>query len=171
MRILLSILVLTLAALACGAPAISPSGQISSNTAAAPTPTPAPRTAVVGETVSQKGYVMTVLAVEPADRYGNRTSAEGRHFVAVEVLFESEAASGVHVNPIFLQVKDSDGYEYPPVLLGRQPYVGVQRDLPPGEKLRGWVTFEVPTGAHDLVLIFEPVVWFNNVRIVFDLGI
>ena len=125
----------------------------------APSPAPAapPPLAQVGQTIEEQGYRFTVTNVETAASYGIYDADAGKQLLAVEVLVESSATSGVDVNPFYFSVQDSDGYEYTISIFGKDPSLQSQNDLPSGEKMRGRVTFEVPTSAHGLVLKFEPL--------------
>jgi len=140
--------------------------------ATAEQPTPVPETAIgkVGETVTQGAYSITVANVETATTYGEFNSAEaGNKFVAVELVIQSGAATGVSVNPFYVSLKDSNGYEYTVSIFGKEPSLKSQNDLPSGEFVRGWVTFEVPDGASGFILTYDPLS-FDNIKIRFDLG-
>ncbi len=113
-----------------------------------PPPAPAaapPPLAQVGQTIEEQGYRFTVTNVESAASYGIYDADAGKQLLAVEVLVESGTSSGVDVNPFYFSVQDLDGYEYTISIFGKDPSLQSQNDLPAGEKMRGWVTFEVPT--------------------------
>jgi hypothetical protein len=135
------------------------------------TPTPTNNVGRVGDTMTQEGYIITLTNIETATAFGDfSTAAEGNQFVAVELLIESAADSGVHVNPFYVTVKDSEGYEYNGSVFGQEPTLNSQNDLPRGEIMRGWVTFEIPLTATGLILTYEPLTVGGDVRIRFDLG-
>ena len=75
------------------------------------------------------------------------------------------------MNPLYFDVKDSDGYQYNVSLMGRDPALQSENDLPKSQKMRGWLTFEVSEGAHGFLLTFEPMQFFNTTRISVDLGL
>jgi hypothetical protein len=137
-----------------------------------PTPTATSGIAKVGDTVVQGGYIITLLNVEKSEKgyqsYG--APGEGKVLVAVEIVIESGADEGVHVNPFYCSLKDSDGYEYGVYFFGKDPALQSTNDLPKGEKSRGWVTFEVVKTATGLVFIYAPITFGADVRIKFDLG-
>jgi hypothetical protein len=88
--------------------------------------------------------------VDPwTDETGEVTPAPGHRFVALELVVEGtshdEVAYG-YVDPYYFKLTDSEGFAYPAVYEGAKPILsGV--DLEPGEKTRGWVTFQVAEGA------------------------
>ena len=67
-------------------------------------------------------------------------------------------------------LKTSDGYQYDAELMGKDPALGSQNDLPTGDKMRGWITFQIPTTAHGLVFIYEPIQIMNTICFQVDLG-
>jgi hypothetical protein len=125
----------------------------------------------VGDTLSQGNYVIALVGVEKAKCFGEYSCAgEGKVLIAVEIIVKS-AGSGVHVNPFYCKIKDSQGYEYMMSLLGKEPSLKAQNDLPIGEISRGWITFELSETATGLIFSYEPIQFLNEVRIRFDLGI
>ena len=152
--------------------------QASPIPAAVDTPIPTPFTAQledilgkVGETITQNGYIITLFNVETATQYGDFfQAAVGNKFISVELLIESGAPSGVSANPFYATIKDVNGYAYSFTVFGKEPTLQSQNDMPMGEKMRGWITFEIPQTATNLVLIYEPITFSNAVRIRFDLG-
>lgn len=182
-HIAVALFVLAIVSLACGG---TPNTVISTPTAAPieisetnipdaspvpeDTPTTAPNIGKVGDTITQGDYIITVVSVETAQEFGDFVKVkEGNIFVATELIVESGAAAGVSVNPLYISVKDAEGFEYTSTILGKEPSLKSQNDLPAGEKMRGWVTFEVPTTATGLILTYQPL--GGNVRIRFDLGL
>jgi hypothetical protein len=67
-------------------------------------------------------------------------------------------------------VKDSDGYEYNTTLFTREPSLK-SGDLPKGDKVKGFVAFEVRSTSKGMVLSYEPLVLFGGyepIRIALD---
>ena len=136
-----------------------------------PTTPPESPIGKVGETVTQGGYSITLANVETATQYGDfMTAATSNKFLAVEIAIQSGADSGVNVNPLYAKVKDSSGFEYTTSLLGKEPSLKSQNDLPNGELVRGWITFEVPESSNGFIFTYEPLSFTSTVRIRFDLG-
>jgi len=141
------------------------------------TPTAIPPTALtqntiakIGERVVQGDYALTVTNMEAVQQYGIFAADAGKQFIAVEVLIESNANAGVSVNPLYASVQDSDGYQYNMSAMGKDPALNSQNDLPAGEKMRGWVTFEIPQTSHNLIFMYEPLTFDNSIRFRVDLG-
>jgi hypothetical protein len=125
----------------------------------------------VGETIIQGGYTLTLANVETAYTYGDfRSARAGSKFIAVELVFQSSTSTGVNVNPFFATIKEPAGYEYSPVLFGKDPSLKSQNNLPTGELVRGWVTFEVPESSSGFILTYSPFS-FEGIKIRFDLGL
>ena len=140
------------------------------------TDTPVPPTAQpqatlgkVGDTVTQGGYSITLANVETATQYGYAQANAGNKFVAIEIVIVSGAASGVSANPLYASLKDSQGYAYNTTLMGKDPMLQSQNDMPIGEIMRGWITFEVPQTATGLVFSYEPLSFTGTVRIRFSI--
>lgn len=138
------------------------------------TPEPTATTASlpkIGERIVQGDYALTVANAEKSQNYGYLSAKAGNTLVAVEIIIESNAATGVSVNPIYATIKDADGYTYnADIVGGKEPSLNSQNDMPIGEKMRGWITFEIPASAKGLVLTYEPISFGNTTRIRVDLG-
>jgi hypothetical protein len=98
------------------------------------------------------GLLEVDLDVEPS---GIAKPGEGKKWIAVLAEIEGIAATGASYNPLFFTVRDSDGFEYAFTLFGKEPSLKSSNDLAPGDKVRGWVTFEVPKSATGLTLRYE----------------
>jgi hypothetical protein len=175
-RPLLFISLLVLFALAC-ADSTAPVTTISTaapttEVAAAPTDAPAAaKLGKVGDTVTQGDYKITLANAEKNTAYGTFAKAEaGKMFVAIEIIVESGADTGVSVNPFYCKLTDGDAYAYNVNAFGKDPSLSSQNDLPKGEKMRGWVTFEVPDTAKDFVFSYSPISFTDKTRIRFSLG-
>jgi hypothetical protein len=89
-----------------------------------------------------------ITVEEVADPYTGETDRDpsaGHRFVAIEVVVtqieEDEVGYG-YADSYYFKLTDSDGFAYPAIYEGAKPMLsGV--DLAPGEKTRGWITFEV----------------------------
>lgn len=123
----------------------APSSSSSSN---------APKTGKIGETVAQDGYLITVNGVERAESFGAGGKAkDGNIMVAVDITVGSDKDKGVSSNGLNCNLKDSQGFKYSGAIFGvKNPLLPGQNDIPKGDKVRGWVTFEVPKTATGLTL-------------------
>jgi hypothetical protein len=171
----------TMALLACvctstptaTAPAHISTATPGSGPAPAPTETaPAAVVGEVGETITQGDYSVTVVSMETSSGYGGfAVSKSGDEFLAIEIIVQSGANTGVNISPLDVKVKDADGLQYDAGLLGKEPFLPTQNDLPKGEKVRGWATIEIPIQAKGLILTYEPLLNLDsNVVIRFDFG-
>ena len=73
----------------------------------------------------------------------------GRRFVAFEVTIEGpeDPEAGFYVSPMLFKLTDSEGFAYTPTLDAAAEPVLTTIGLDPGEKTRGWLTFEVDEGS------------------------
>ena len=119
-------------------------------------PTAAPPLAKVGDRMDPGPFAMTVMNIETATQYGNQKAQAGQKFVSAQVLLESRDAGGLYISPASFTLKDSDGIQYV-TMQGQTPAFDSEVLLPNGQKMSAWATFEVPEGAHGLVLTFESI--------------
>jgi hypothetical protein len=126
----------------------------------------------VGQVVSLNGYMITVNAVDRSAAGFTQffKPKAGSVFVAVDVTVESGAATGVSVNPFYTSLRDDQGFTYTATFAGKDPALQSQNDLPRGQKMRGWVTFEVGEGAKGLTFIYKPLSFTGNTLIQISLG-
>jgi uncharacterized protein DUF4352 len=109
----------------------------------------------VGDRLEYRGYAMTVTNVERADDFpGARRARKGDILVAVEVLIESNAAD-VKVSPAHMWVAEPGGKVFRPHTTGRLPLLEEHDNVPKGQRVKGWLTFEVPDGARALRFVNE----------------
>jgi hypothetical protein len=101
----------------------------------------------LGETVEKGGYSLVAEAVEDPATGGMLYTAEpGMKLIAVQIAVGNESGDTVTVNPLKAVLIDSEGYVYTPELAGRDGQIAVT-DIAVGERVRGWVAFEVPEGT------------------------
>jgi hypothetical protein len=60
-------------------------------------------------------------------------------------------------NPLYFSIKDADGYEYNTAFLAPDPSLK-SGALPKGERVRGFVAFEIRSASVGLILTYEPLV-------------
>ncbi|WP_423222636.1 DUF4352 domain-containing protein [Candidatus Amarolinea aalborgensis] len=126
----------------------------------------------IGEIVRVGDVAITVIQIERVTQMGAASlSQSGAVFVEVELMLESQARSGVYVNPLFARLQDDVGNVYNIVFAGREPFLETRVNLPWGERAQGWVTFEVPESAKGLILIYQAVGWDPNASARIDLGL
>ena len=153
------------AATAVPAPTVtSRAGTLPTRTATAPTPTqePTPVAAVSTSTPipTASTATLTVHNQRTETALGSIGKPEaGRHFLVVEVEIVNEDREEFPYNPQYFTLKDSQGFEHSgsaTLLLSDRPIL--TGNLAPGQKVRGFVAFEVPTDAEGFVLSFQPLV-------------
>jgi hypothetical protein len=81
--------------------------------------------------------------------------AAGKRYVAAQVLIEGIADASSY-NPFFFSVKDADGFEYNVNAFGPDPQLQSGNDLAAGDKVAGWVAFELPTTLKLVTLVYQP---------------
>jgi hypothetical protein len=148
--------------------------QSSVNSATGSTANPAeaaPKLYHVGDTVKAGGYLVTLNAIDRSDGFSEYFKAgAGKTMLAIDITIESTKDSGVSANQFYCKLRDSQGYQYNLTVAGKDPSLGSQNDIPAGQKLRGWVTFEVPKTANGFVFSYEPLSLSQRISIPFDLG-
>jgi hypothetical protein len=86
--------------------------------------------------------------VDPWTGDSDRDASPGHHYVAIEVVVEGTEDDEIdygYTDAYYFKLTDSEGFAYPAIYEGAKPMLaGV--DLEPGEKTRGWLTFEVADG-------------------------
>jgi hypothetical protein len=147
------------------APAAVPATSAPAAPPATATSRPEPKPATlpkVGERVESGGIAITVLNTKRTDSAGQFMKAKpGRTFLIAEVTIESVTRDNAPYNPLYFKVKDSEGQEYDAGLIG--PDNGLKSgELPRGDRVRGAVSFDVPSEAKGLVMSYQPIVIFGG---------
>lgn len=109
----------------------------------------------IGSEVGGRGYILIVNSVE---RSGG--------LVAIDVTLQNNGAEDVNYNPLNFRVRDDEGFEYDTALGAVEQQLG-SGDLLVGDRVRGFVGFEVPEDASGLLLIHSAS-FDDTVRV--DLG-
>lgn len=113
-----------------------------------PTQTPKPGLPGLGKTAEGHGYSLIAVAVEdPASPGRLYTAKPGKKLVAIEVIIGNVSGESFSSNPLYATLVDTEGFTYEPELGARAQGQLAMLDLNPGEKVRGWIAFEVPEGA------------------------
>lgn len=116
--------------------------------------TPATGTlAHVGDRVEAGGTALTVNRARTTDTVSVIQKAKpGRTFLVLDVTIENTGSSKASYNPFYFRLKDGDGYEYTAGMGADQSLKS--GDLAPGEKVRGTITFDLPSSAGSLVVSY-----------------
>lgn len=120
-----------------------PAGQ----TALVGTARVAPTLPKLGDTVKQGGYTLAVGALEDPTKAGQfYTPKKNMRLIAVELVLGNDSGAKVTANPLYAYLVDTDGFVYTVELGGRNGQLTTV-DLGPGDKVKGWVSFAIPTKA------------------------
>jgi hypothetical protein len=111
-----------------------------------PTQTPVPEY-YLGDAVESYGYALTAVSVlDPATPAEYHTPADGNKVVAVEVIISNISGDMLSVAFLNATLVDSEGFTYQAELSGVESEISTI-DLNVGEKVRGYVAFQVPENA------------------------
>jgi hypothetical protein len=108
-------------------------------------PTPIPLTIPsLGDVVEKDGYSLSAANVEDPATPGILYEAkEGMKLVAIEIVVGNISGEQISVNPLNATLLDNEGFSYKATLGGRDEQIELV-DLNPGEKVKGWIAFEIP---------------------------
>ncbi len=114
----------------------------------------------IGEAVTMGDWIITINEVKPLEGDSFNTPPEGYQFIALDVTIENKSAEARTVSTMLqMELKDlTTGWKYQETFgaIGALSEDGPDGELAAGEKIRGSVAYEVPTGAQGLVLVFSP---------------
>lgn len=146
-----------------------PSGYIPPTPAPAPSPTPVPPAPtpkpappppapapVTSGQAQGAGFTFTLHEVrnpQAGDTYYRPRA--GYKFVAVDISVTNTGSERVGINRLYTTLKTTDNREYERVSAPPEPQLKLG-DAQPGQTSRGWVTFEIPTGAQLYTLTYDP---------------
>jgi hypothetical protein len=140
------------------APAALPSDM------ALPPPSSTPKSIIgaLNERVERGGIALTVLSVSKMDKIDIWTPSEGNIFLVIDVLIENVSRDEeTPYNALYFSVKDSQSFEYSSSFVYPDPSIK-NGNLPKGDKVRGFVAFEVLNTASEYVVTYEPLVIFGG---------
>jgi len=107
----------------------------------------------VGVAMALNGVSVTVVTADLNAKSGNDfiTPKAGNRFVAVQVLYEDTGTDPYDYNPFDWKLTDSAGFSYDSAFTEIGPQLN-SGTIQPGEKARGFITYEVPVSATGLQL-------------------
>lgn len=117
----------------------------------------------INDKVKLDDYVVMVADIE--DPYVETNEFlqpdEGNRYVAVEVVYENQTDDeSLDYNVYDWTLYDSEGYSYDPSFAAKDPDLG-SGNVNAGDKVRGWITFEVGEDAEDFKIQFAPS-WISD---------
>jgi hypothetical protein len=114
------------------------------------------QTPVAGNTVREAGYALTAVRMEdPTDPSQFYDPTPGTKLVAVDIVVANESAEAITTNPLDATLVDNQGFVHTVQLGGRDGGQLQLVRLEPGERVQGWVSFELPVGRSAEVIQFE----------------
>lgn len=124
---------------------------------ASPTPPGPPAGSAIGDKVriGDSQYATVQEAEYSRTGYSEFFTPEAGNYVyAFLVEIEGIDPSGASYNPLYFSL-EVDGFEYDMTLGGKEPTLRSGNDLAPGQRVRGWVSFEAPP-AQRVTLSYSP---------------
>jgi hypothetical protein len=114
----------------------------------------------VGQRMEEAGVALTVNGLGRAPSMGQLFPAyPGTVDAIIDVTIENTGREQAQYNPLYLKVKDADGFEDNGSLVRDGDDQSVKSgDLARGERVRGTAALEVPAGARGLVTPYRPIV-------------
>lgn len=101
----------------------------------------------LGDTAYGSGYSLTAVGVEDPAKPGILYQpSTGQRLVAVDVIVGNVSGDPLGVNPLNAVLIDQEGFTYQAELAGRDGQIATV-DAFPGERVRGWIAFEIPEAA------------------------
>jgi hypothetical protein len=112
----------------------------------------------VGETALAPDYSLRLAETKLCDQARIRPRP-GHVRLGVLIEIEGLGAREVPVNPFYARLVDAerDGYAYAATFGGCEPDLKSSR-IGKGEKMSGWITFEIPDSARGLELSYDPFI-------------
>ena len=150
---------------------VATAGPVSNQGAAQAAPTAATlKLGQIGETIALNGYTLTVNSVQKLDNFDTSNdigkAKAGNIMLAVDITIGSNKAKGVSANGLYASVKDGQGYKYDFTVFGqKEPRIAGTNDIPAGDKVRGWITFEVPKNATGFMLEYGQMFESEKIRV------
>ncbi len=112
----------------------------------------------MGETALAPDYALTVAETKLCDRTKIQPRA-GHVRLGVRIEIAARGEREVRVNPFYARLTDAerDGYAYVATFGGCEPDLKSSR-IGKGERMAGWITFEIPEKAKGLELSYSPYI-------------
>jgi hypothetical protein len=111
----------------------------------------------VGDTASSTDYQITLKSVRECRVEAYLRPKAENVTLGVELAIEGTRDRDVPVSPFHAKLQDADGNSYAATLAGCRPILPSVR-VAKGEKVEGWVSFELPRTAREPTLSYEPTI-------------
>jgi hypothetical protein len=120
------------------------------------TPREVPELPGLGDVVEQGGYSLSATSVDDPTPAGSFVDVKpGYRLVAVEIVVGNIDGAELSVNPLSVYLIDTDGYVYAAELGGSAKGQIDLTDLKAGDKVKGWVAFQIPDEATPEAVKYE----------------
>lgn len=108
-------------------------------------------TGTVGQPMALNGLKLSIVSADTNAKADNeyRTPASGKKFVVAQVLYENVGTDPIE--PGSWALSESQGFVYQQTFGVKEPSLGYDK-INPGDKLRGYIAFEIPGSATGLTL-------------------
>ncbi|CAB4147392.1 Domain of unknown function DUF4352 [uncultured Caudovirales phage] len=123
-----------------------------------------------GETAEAQGYTLSAVGLEPVAKPGILYLVKkGYKLVGVEIVVGNTKADSASVNELNASIVDTRGFVWPMELAGRDGKGLDAGKIGKGERMRGWVAFEMPDDAipdavrYDAGGLFDSIVLYAGV--------
>lgn len=124
-------------------------------------PTPAPEQGAdvhaIGDTAKLADYHMSIKDVKECKPRTYYKPREGNVWLGVEVSIEATTDKEVRVSPFYARLVDGSGAGHSATFNGCTPELKSSR-LSKGDRVHGYITFELPQAASGLRLEYDPFV-------------
>jgi len=115
------------------------------------------RIAQVGETASSPFFDMIVKRVKTCSVEAHFQPPIGVRKLGVEVELIGKTEAQVPANPFYALLSTQDGERFEATLAGCKPVLKASQ-VTEGERVSGWITFDVPDSARGTELHYAPVI-------------
>lgn len=136
-----------------------------------PTEIPSNSIGALGERIEKGGIALTVLNASKTTDISFMQAQSGNIYLVIEVLIENVSRDDeTPYNAMYFSVKDESGYEYQTAFASPDPSL-TSGNLIKGDKVRGFIAFEVLNTSTQYIVTYEPLVilgGYEPIRI--DLG-
>lgn len=116
------------------------------------TPQPQPK---LGDVVQRSGYTLSIVAISNPAKPGMFYQLEsGKKLFAVEAIVGNVSGNKTQGNVLLFSLIDQNGFVYNSELMSLDSEIAPVV-LNPGQKVRGWVAFNVPTSARGTAIRYR----------------
>ncbi len=101
-----------------------------------------------------EGWYLTVNAPQPYTSTGYSQPKDGDKYMTIEVTYENSGSTAGTYDPSNFELKDAEDHRYKRDYSGKEPQLN-DGTLPPNQKAKGYITYEIPTTAKISQVIYS----------------